>query len=106
MVTPARMDSNEQASKLALKNEFLARAKSLSNLPEVYRGPRLILLLAEALAIGIRAEAEFFRAAYGDSTGQGYWYAHPSEPILLYNIAEALALMRANQHFGKIAITI
>jgi hypothetical protein len=92
MVTPARMGSNEQASKLVLKNEFLVRAKLLSNLPEVYRGPRLTLLLAEALAFGIRAEAEFFLAAYGDSTGRGYWYVQLSEPILLYKFAYVLAV--------------
>jgi hypothetical protein len=49
-------------------------------------------LLTEALAIGIRAEAEFFIAAYGDSTGQGYWYAQLSEPILLYKFAYVLAV--------------
>jgi hypothetical protein len=92
MVIPARVDSNEQASKLVLRNEVLARAKSLSNLPEVYRAPRLILLLAEVLAIGIRAEAECFLAAYGDSTGKGYWYVQLSEPIPLYKFAYALAV--------------
>ena len=92
MVKPASMGSDKQASKLVLKNEFLTRARSLSNLPEVYRGPRLVSLLAEALAIGIRAEAEFFLAAYGDFTGQGYWYVQLLEPILLYKFAYALAV--------------
>jgi hypothetical protein len=97
MVTPTSMHSDEKASKLVLKNEFLARAKSLSKLPEVYRGPRLTLLLAEALAIGIRAEAEFLLATYGDSSGREYWHAQLSEPILLYKFAYTLAVHAAER---------
>ncbi len=97
MVTRASIDVDEQASQLVLKNEFLARAKSLSNLPELYRGPQLTLLFAEALAIGIRAQAEFFLAAYGDSTGREYWSAQLSEPILLSKFAYVLAVHLAER---------
>jgi hypothetical protein len=84
--------SDSQTRQLVLKDEYVARAKALSTLPEVYRGPLLTSLFAEALAIGIRAEAEFFLAAYGDSIGREYWYVQLSEPILLYKFAYVLAV--------------
>ncbi len=94
MDTPADMIATavDQGRELVLKNEYLARAKALSNLAEKYRSALLTSLLAEALAIGIRAEAEFFRAAYGDSTGREYWQAQLSQPLLLHKFAYALAV--------------
>src|SRR5262249_30054809 len=68
MPTLAGMDSDEQASRL--KNEFLARAKMLSNLQEVYRSSLVTQLLSDALAMGLPLEAEIFEAAYGDPAGR------------------------------------
>jgi hypothetical protein len=52
MITPAGMKSDEQASRLVLKDEFLARAKSLSNLQEVFRSSLVTQILTDALAVG------------------------------------------------------
>jgi hypothetical protein len=84
--------TTDHPARQLVKNEYLGRAKVTSTLPEAYRGPLLTSLLAEALAIGICAEADFFLAAYGDPSGREYWHAHLSEPILLYKFAYALAV--------------
>ena len=89
--------THDPARQLVLKNEYVARAKALSTLPEAYRGPLLTSLFAEALAIGIRAEAEFFLAVYGDPSGREYWHVQLSEPILLYKFAYTLAVHAAER---------
>src|SRR5262245_46882984 len=90
--TNTNTTTHDPARQLVLKNEYVTRAKALSTLPEAYRGALLRSLLAEALAIGIRAEAEFFLAVYGDPSGRKYWHAQLSEPILLYKFAYTLAV--------------
>lgn len=90
--TDVTATTDDQRPELVLKNEYLARTKALSNLGEKYRSTLLTSLFAEALAIGVRAEAEFFLAAYGDSTGREYWHAQLSEPILIYKFAYVLAV--------------
>ena len=83
--------SNEQANELALKQQFLDRAAALSNLPEVFRGTQVALLICDAVALGVRAEAEIFQAFYGDPAGRKYWQAHLSEPIRVYTLAHILS---------------
>ena len=83
--------SNEQANEIALKQQFLDRAKALSNLAEVYRCQQVTLLICETVAFGVRAESEIFRAAYGDPDGRKYWDAHLSEAILVYSLAYVLS---------------
>jgi hypothetical protein len=75
-----------------LKRHFVDRAKSLAKLKEVYRSPQVTLLVSEALACGLRFEAEIFEAAYGDSVGQQYWKAQLSEPLPVYKLARVLAV--------------
>ena len=58
--------SNERANELALKQQFLDRARTLSKLPEVFRCQGVTQLIRDALAFGVRAEAEIFQAVYGD----------------------------------------
>ena len=91
----------------ALNDEFLARAKSLAKLPEVFRSSQVTLLLAEALATGYRLEAEIFGAAYDDTAGREYWKAQLSEPILVYKLAHVLSVHAAEnvdvQESAKIA---
>jgi len=84
--------SNEQANELALKQQFLDRAKALSKLPEVFRCPQVTLLIAESVAFGVRAKAEIFDAAYGDAGGRKYWDTYLSEAISVYSLAYALSV--------------
>lgn len=65
----------------ALKQWFLVRAEALSEQPEVFRCQAVTQLISEMVAFEVRAEAEVFQAAYGDSSGQKYWDAHLSEAI-------------------------
>ena len=85
--------SNEPANQIALKQEFLDRAKALfdPNLAEVFRCPQVTLLICETVAFGVRAEAEIFQAAYGDPGGRKYWDAHLSEPVTVYSLAHVLS---------------
>ena len=62
----------------ALEQQFLDRAKALSNVAEVFRCLEVTLLICEMVAFGVRAEAKIFEAAYGDPSGQKYWDAHLS----------------------------
>jgi hypothetical protein len=102
------MTSHEQANDLALKQRFLDRATALSNQAEVLRGIQVALLMSEAIASGVRAEADIFQAAYGDPTGQRYWDAHLSEPIPVHLLAYILSAHLAEKidqlETGKIAI--
>ena len=88
---------NEPANLLALKQQFLDRAKALSTLAEVYRGPQVTLLMTETVAFGVRAEAEIFEAAYADPSGRKYWEAYLSEPILVYPLAHVLSAYLAEK---------
>jgi hypothetical protein len=97
MITPAGMESDDQASRLVLKNEFLARAKSLSNLREVFRSSLVTQILTDALAVGLRLEAEIFEEAYGDPAGSGYWKTQLSEPLLVGKFAKVLAVHAAER---------
>jgi len=84
--------SNEQANEIALKQQFLDRAKVLSKLSEVFRGPQVTLLICGSVAFGVRAEAEIFQAVYGDPGGRKYWDAHLSEEIQVYSLAHILSV--------------
>jgi len=84
--------SNEQANELALKLQFLDRAKALSKLPEVFRCPQVTLLICDTVAFGLRDEAEIFQAVYGDRDGRKYWDAHLSEAIPVYSLAHILSV--------------
>jgi hypothetical protein len=99
---------NEPANLLALKQQFLGRAKALSSVAEVYRCPQVTLLVAETVAFGVRAEAEVFEAAYGDPSGRKYWGAYLSEPILVYPLAHVLSAHLAEEveqlEYARIAI--
>ena len=83
--------SNEPANNRALKQQFIARAKALSNRAEAYRCPQVTLLICETVAFGVRAKAEIFKAAYGDPSGRKYWDACLSEPTLAYTLAHTLS---------------
>jgi hypothetical protein len=83
--------SNEQANEIALKQRFLDRAKALSKLPEVFRCTAVTLLICDAVAFGVRAEAEIFQAVYGDPGGRKYWDTHLSEPMPVYSLAHILS---------------
>ena len=91
MVARHDQTSNERANEIALKQQFLDRAKALSNLAEVFRCPQVTLLICETVAFGVGAEAEIFQAAYGDPSGRKYWDAHLSEPIPVYSLAHILS---------------
>lgn len=82
----------EGANEIALKQQFLDRAKALSQLPEVFRCREVTQLIGDALAFGVRAEAEIFQAVYGDPGGRKYWDAHLSEAIPAYSLAHILSV--------------
>ncbi len=65
----------------ALEQQFLDRAKALTNVAEVFRCLQVTMLICDMVAFGVRAEAKIFEAAYGEPSGQKYWDAHLSEPI-------------------------
>jgi hypothetical protein len=75
-----------------LKQRFLFRAEALSDQPEVFRCQGVTQLISEMVAFGVRAEAEVFQAAYGDSSGQKYWDAHLSEAIPVFPLAYILSV--------------
>ncbi len=84
--------ADKHASQLVLKANFLIRAKSLSNLREDHRSAQLTVLLADALAFGLRIEAEAFEAVYGDAAGREYWKTQLSEPIPIHRLAYTLSV--------------
>jgi len=86
------MIKNEESNEPALKQQFLVRAKAMSELPEVFRCQQVTQLLCEMLALGVRDEAEIFKTAYGDPGGREYWGAHLSEPIGAYSLAHILSV--------------
>ena len=83
--------SSEQANEIALKQQFLDRAKALSKQPEVFRCQLVTQLICDTVAFGVRAEAEIFEAVYGDPSGRKYWDAHLSEAISAYSFAHLLS---------------
>ena len=48
--------------------------------------------MCEAVAFGVRAEAEIFQAAYGNPRGRKYWDALLSEPIPVFSLARILSV--------------
>ena len=98
----------KQTNELALKQQFLDRAKALSKLPEVFRCPQVTQLICDTVALGVRAEAEIFLAVYGDPGGRKYWDAHLSEPIRVYTLAHIFSAHLAESvqelDMAKIAI--
>ena len=75
----------------ALEQQFLDRAKALTNVAEVFRCFQVTMLICDMVAFGVRAEAKIFEAAYGEPSGQKYWDAHLSEPIRVYTLAHVLS---------------
>ena len=75
----------------AVKQRFLGQAKALSELPKSVRYREVTRLICDALAFGIRDEAEIFRAAYGDSGGNDYWEAYLSVAIPVVLLASLLS---------------
>jgi hypothetical protein len=87
----------ENKENQALEQQFLDRAKALTNVAEVFRCSRVTLLICDMVAFGVRAEAKIFEAAYGDPSGQKYWDAQLSEPIRVYKLAHVLSAHLAEQ---------
>ena len=81
----------------ALEQQFLDRAKALTNVAEVFRCLQVTMLICDMVAFGVRAEAKIFEAAYGEPSGQKYWDAHLSEPIGVYTLAHVLSAHLAEQ---------
>lgn len=75
----------------ALRDRFIIRAKAQAERPEFERCIAVTQVICDALACGIRAEAEIFQAAYADPSGQEYWNAYLSEPILAVSLAYLLS---------------
>jgi hypothetical protein len=100
--------SNEQPNEIALKQQFLNRAKALAELPEVFRSLQVTQLICDTVALGVRAEAEIFQAVYGDPGGRKYWNAHLSEvtPVysLVYVLSVHLPVSAENLEYQKFAI--
>ena len=86
------MIENAQSNEPALKQQFLVRAKAMSELPDVFRCQQVTQLLCDMLALGVRGEAEIFQTVYGDPGGREYWGAHLSEPITAYSLAHILSV--------------
>jgi hypothetical protein len=81
----------------ALEQRFVDRAKALAKVAEVFRCSEVTMLVCEMVAFGIRAEPKIFEAAYGDPSGQKYWDANLSEPILVYTLAHVLSVHLAER---------
>jgi hypothetical protein len=75
----------------AVKQRFLEQARSLSERPKFVRYRAVAQLICDALAFGIRDEAEIFRAAYGDPSGSDYWEAYLSVAIPVFSLANVLS---------------
>jgi hypothetical protein len=75
----------------AVKQRFLERAKSLSELSEPVRYLAVTQLICDAVAFGIRDEAEVFLAAYDDPKGKEYWEAYLSVAIPVFTLANLLS---------------
>src|SRR5258705_10342163 len=101
-------DDGPMGDDQTLRQQFLDRAKALSKLPAVFSCTLVTQLICDTVAFGIRAEAEVFKAVYGDPGGRKYWNAHLSEPIRAYTLAHILSAHLAERvqqlEMAKIAI--
>jgi hypothetical protein len=75
----------------AVKQRFLEQAKALSGLSKSARYRAVTQLICDAVAFGIRDEAEIFRAAYGDPHGKDYWDAYLAVAIPVSELASVLS---------------
>jgi hypothetical protein len=75
----------------AAKQRFLEQAKALSELSRSTRYRAVTQLISDAVAFDIRDEAEIFRAAYGDPSGNDYWEDYLSVAIPVLLIANVLS---------------
>jgi hypothetical protein len=75
----------------AAKQRFLEQAKVLSERPKFVRYLAVTQLICDALAYGIRDEAEVFLAAYDDPKGKEYWEAYLSVAISVLTLANLLS---------------
>jgi hypothetical protein len=73
------------------KQRFLEQAKVLSERPKFVRYLAVTQLICDALAYGIRDEAEVFLAAYDDPKGKEYWEAYLSVAIPVFTLANLLS---------------
>jgi hypothetical protein len=80
-----------------LKQRTLLSAKALASSPEFARSQAVTQLICDALALGVRLEAEIFQAVYGDPSGREYWDAHLSEPMPVFSLARLLAVHQAEK---------
>jgi hypothetical protein len=92
-VTEPTGGSNDDIEQL--KERILLRAKALANSPEFARCPAVMGLICDAMAFGVRVEAEIFQAVYGDPSGREYWDAQLSEPMSVFSLARLLAVHKA-----------
>lgn len=107
-----RQTGSLQDDEKALERRFLVRAQALSKLPEAFRCVEVALLMNDAVAFNVRAEAEIFQAVYGDPSGREYWDAHFSEPVPASQLATVLSIHLAVQlaytveqmEYAKVAI--
>jgi hypothetical protein len=73
------------------EQRFLEQAKALSERPNFVRYLAVTQLICDAVAFGIRDDAELFLAAYDDPKGNDYWEAHLSVAIPLLTLANLLS---------------
>ena len=101
---------SEKTAEDGAKQQFLARAQALAELPEVYRCQQVTQLICDTVAFGVRAEPEIFAAAYGDPSGRKYWEAQLSEPMSIYSVAHMLsahlALKPEQLQYSRVAILL
>jgi hypothetical protein len=92
LLTEKTRTSHKLANELTLKKHFVDRAKALCKQPEIFRCKLVTSLINETVPFGVRADADILEAAYGDATGQDYWQAHLSEPMLVGAFAYLLSV--------------
>jgi hypothetical protein len=73
------------------KQRFREQAEALTERPKFVRYRAVTQLICDALAFGIRDEAEIFRAAYGDPSGKDYWDAYLAVAIPVSSLANVLS---------------
>jgi hypothetical protein len=95
---------------LDLKQQFIERARTLSKEPEIFRSTLMTALIAESVGLGVRAEAEYFTAAYGDPAGSDYWNANLSQSMRVgafaYLLSVHLPLKPEQLEAARIAIIL
>jgi len=75
----------------AAKQRFREQAMALAERPKFVRYRAVTQLICDALAFGIRDEAEIFRAAYGNPSGKDYWDAYLAVAIPVSSLANVLS---------------